>query len=577
MTGPTGLLNYFVVEGTEYVDRLDALLRGADGGPPDAEAFTKAARALRGSATMAKLTGLSSLAGAVERVGRGVQERRVEWSPELRDALRSSVADLRELVGGARSWGDPHVRRAEERTAELLRFAPGAARPVTTPTPVSSSSGTLHVIEGCGDVAAALATAADRPFDPTLAADAVRRVRALRGVAALRDHPPLPEVLDAVERAARPSDGRGAPLGAAEAAVLAAGSRLLRQAAEDIRAGRPADATGAETRRFRDALGALELERAEALHIVPVESLYHADAGPHVLHAATAPATTAGDRFRLEGAAAGEHLRRLLADVRGADGTGAAAVAKAARALSDLVRSYGHAPLADAVVRATAGVESGDPIAVSAAEAVATLFVAQRRSADELTRRVGELAGGRAVGAMLTVGLAPLPPRGGTPAGGRLVDATPATGAAAIAPGMPAPPAPSPVPRPEREPEEGPEPIAVPTDEPGRVPQPQPDEPGEGQPTGDRLRQLLDEGIAGIARLSGETAAADGSAAAGPGLLAARRTPGDVVPIESLLYEGRSALGRALELRDEIRRGGSPPSAGQLDELFDLLDLAARG
>ena len=67
------------------------------------------------------------------------------------------------------------------------------------------------------------------------------------------------------------------------------------------------------------------------------------------------------------------------------------------------------------------------------------------------------------------------------------------------------------------------------------------------------------------------------TAAAGAGLLAARRTPGDVVPIESLLYEGRSALGRALELRDEIRRGGGAPSTEQLDELFDLLDLAVRG
>ena len=51
--------------------------------------------------------------------------------------------------------------------------------------------------------------------------------------------------------------------------------------------------------------------------------------------------------------------------------------------------------------------------------------------------------------------------------------------------------------------------------------------------------------------------------------------PTDVVPVDTLVYRGRAALGRALELRDEIRRRQEPPSAEQLDELFDLLDLAA--
>ena len=47
-----------------------------------------------------------------------------------------------------------------------------------------------------------------------------------------------------------------------------------------------------------------------------------------------------------------------------------------------------------------------------------------------------------------------------------------------------------------------------------------------------------------------------------------------VVPIESLLYRGRSALDRAVELRDELRAGGDPVDRTALDELFDLLELA---
>jgi hypothetical protein len=48
----------------------------------------------------------------------------------------------------------------------------------------------------------------------------------------------------------------------------------------------------------------------------------------------------------------------------------------------------------------------------------------------------------------------------------------------------------------------------------------------------------------------------------------------DVVPIESLLYRGRSALSRAAELREQIKREGDPPSRESVQELFDLIDLA---
>jgi hypothetical protein len=48
----------------------------------------------------------------------------------------------------------------------------------------------------------------------------------------------------------------------------------------------------------------------------------------------------------------------------------------------------------------------------------------------------------------------------------------------------------------------------------------------------------------------------------------------DIVPIEALLYRGRAAVQRAIEIRDEIRRAGAPPSPEVLDELFELLDLA---
>jgi hypothetical protein len=47
-----------------------------------------------------------------------------------------------------------------------------------------------------------------------------------------------------------------------------------------------------------------------------------------------------------------------------------------------------------------------------------------------------------------------------------------------------------------------------------------------------------------------------------------------VVPIEAVLYRGRAALDRAVEIRDEIRRAGTQADPDALEELFDLLDLA---
>jgi hypothetical protein len=47
-----------------------------------------------------------------------------------------------------------------------------------------------------------------------------------------------------------------------------------------------------------------------------------------------------------------------------------------------------------------------------------------------------------------------------------------------------------------------------------------------------------------------------------------------LVPIDTLMYRGRAALDRAIELRDEIRKKEGGPSREVLNELFDLLELA---
>jgi hypothetical protein len=48
----------------------------------------------------------------------------------------------------------------------------------------------------------------------------------------------------------------------------------------------------------------------------------------------------------------------------------------------------------------------------------------------------------------------------------------------------------------------------------------------------------------------------------------------DVVPVDALVYRGRAALDRAIELKDWLMKAGGAPSQEVLEELYDLLELA---
>src|SRR5687767_15496218 len=80
---------------------------------------------------------------------------------------------------------------------------------------------------------------------------------------------------------------------------------------------------------------------------------------------------------------------------------------------------------------------------------------------------------------------------------------------------------------------------------------------------GQELRALLNTSIAQLGAVSGETR---------------RKTPVPLpppVPIETLVYSGRAALDRALEIREEFIASGETPDHATMQELFDLIALAA--
>jgi hypothetical protein len=83
-------------------------------------------------------------------------------------------------------------------------------------------------------------------------------------------------------------------------------------------------------------------------------------------------------------------------------------------------------------------------------------------------------------------------------------------------------------------------------------------------PRGSTLHALLESGIAGLEQL-------DSTPFSEPAEI-----DEELVAIEDLLYSGRAALDRAIEVRNAVRARGGPANQAEVDEIFDLLELATR-
>lgn len=124
MTMPGRLLDFFSLEASEYLTRLESLAAKKGMEASDATQFAAAARGLRGSATMAKAGGIVQVAMTVERIGSGVVHGSTTWEPELQRALVGAIEDLKLLVRSVRSWGPGQDGLVEESLRRLARFAP---------------------------------------------------------------------------------------------------------------------------------------------------------------------------------------------------------------------------------------------------------------------------------------------------------------------------------------------------------------------------------------------------------------------------------------------------------------------
>jgi chemotaxis protein histidine kinase CheA len=124
MTTPGRLLDFFILEAGDYLTRLETFATQQRLKPSEAMQFAAAARGLRGSASMAKMSGVSRLALTVERIAAGLVRGATSWEPELQRALVGAIEDLKLVVRGVRTWGAEQDARVEESLRRLSRYAP---------------------------------------------------------------------------------------------------------------------------------------------------------------------------------------------------------------------------------------------------------------------------------------------------------------------------------------------------------------------------------------------------------------------------------------------------------------------
>src|SRR5215218_5076477 len=532
MTAPAGFLDFFVLEAGEYVEQLDGLMLAARDNGPDLDALQRVARALRGSATMAKLTAFAEMASGIERVGHGLRSGATRWEPALAGALVATIDDCKLLLRNVRTWSPADDARSRARIDELSRYAPARTTPGAG-QPMASDGGFL--VTEVANIGAGAELLATRPADRDAAANVLRRVRALRGIAGVKDHPSLAEVLEATEHAAQPLERGEARISAERLAVLGAAATVLRG--------------------FAAAIDAMQEKETEVERVVPIDQFFYEDGGPTVVQPAPNPPTSPAERFRLEVVSQGEHLRRLVADARAARDELARdrvrrALRQALRGLRQAAESYGERDVADFVASHNDDVVRLDARALDSLDEIAAMLAQPQTSPASLVSRLRAL---QEQPAEQPVPAAPAPPPAQPPAPtSHLESAAPALASTpAPAPGVMTQTRPSTVAPPSPSPQERDRSAAAAMAH-----------TAAGAPKPEQ-GSLLDAGIAKLGALHAMPLVAPVPIPEQPS-----------VSIDVLLYRGRGAIERCLEIRDQVRSAGGPVDADTLDELFDLLDLA---
>ncbi len=307
MSQPLGIDDFFALEAGEYLDRLASL--AATPTAPNADELVRFTRALRGSALMANQQAIARAANGFEHLVRGYRDGRRPWDANLAALSREAVDVLRTLVERVRGWTPDDSARAERLAQQLELAAGNPPVPATAPTPAATETGVrVFLARESAALGSVLDQAGRTLGSGTPSPDALlailRRMQPLRGLAALADFPPLPDLLDGIDRTITSLTRLELPAHEGGARLDAAAAALARSARDIAEHGRP-DPEAAEFRSFAERLLTPE---AQEPAIVPIESLYYAGQDG-IVHRGTPPRGNAATAMSAAAVVSrGEHL-----------------------------------------------------------------------------------------------------------------------------------------------------------------------------------------------------------------------------------------------------------------------------
>ncbi len=558
---PLGMSDFFALEAGEYLERLDGLL--AKGSSPSADEIVRLARALRGSALMASQPAIARTAAGLEAVARAVREGRRAWDPQTQQLALRGVDDLKIFVRRAGSWTEADTAKAEALAQQLEQLAGRPSAQIRAVEALGLDAGARAFVarEGAA-IAGALERAAQALRANPLAHDplqhVVRALQPLRGLAALTDLPPLPDLLEGIERAIGELSGSGLepPANVGELFQVA-GSAIARAAREVAERGRP-DPDGADFRQFAGLLVKFMESEPDA---VSIGSLYYSDSGPHIVQRGV-PAARPSTLGKLELVSHGEHLRQA-----------ADSLERAPSATQRELRAHTLGSTFRALANAGGGVlaDRAAHFAAAAREAVASgIAVSSPAAFAAELRRAGDVLARSSTGDeealateldALTAALRGIQP--GAPAAAPPLSPAPR-------PAPPPPPRAAPVVPVERA---APPPAPAPAPRVEQVISETPDLVGSWA----AYQRLAEGGIgaASLAELVGGAQSAPVAPAPGPPGPSGLPAPApSAVDVRALLYRGERALSRAQELRAAAKQTSGEALRELVEEVCDLVALA---
>ena len=386
------LLRFFYSEARDYLDAVEELASGD--AAFEAGAFVAASRALRGSATMARVPRVAEIALSMERIANGVRDGEIDWSGNLRRDLVDTIVDLRRFVANSGNWSTEDDRQALDRLATLRALLPAGKS--TPSTPASAGTTPIFIALQASAIATDLEQYLQTPAQRRVVNDVVNRLRSLRGIAGVADHPPLGDVADAIERTLRELAPDAVPADV-EVELLRSAAAVFRRASSELRARGRFESTAAEVDRFARAAAAMtsSTDTREG-PVIRIEELFFIDEGPHLVRRGPTPPRSAEARFREEVVTRAEHLRRLVAEARLA--TDAFTRERVRRdlkthlgRLDEFARSFGAQQVASVVADA-ASQDSFSEALLDTIESLSRVLTTPGIGLDEMERRlaVGE-------------------------------------------------------------------------------------------------------------------------------------------------------------------------------------------